>query len=73
MLNPTLGIHEGSFKRHRVHWISFIYPAQNPDLLNKLSKRNTTVLAMDQVPRVTIAQDAMMRQAPWPTLPGRLI
>ena len=36
-----------------------------PDLLNKLSKRNTTVLAMDQVPRVTIAQgyDALSSMA----------
>ena len=35
---------------------SYIYPAQNPDLLEKLSKKNLTVFAMDQVPRVTIAQ-----------------
>ncbi|XP_077974559.1 NAD(P) transhydrogenase, mitochondrial-like [Styela clava] len=35
---------------------SNIYPAQNPDLLKKLSEKKSTVFAMDQVPRVTIAQ-----------------
>ncbi|KAB0351928.1 hypothetical protein FD754_016785 [Muntiacus muntjak] len=65
MLNPTLGIHEADLLKTSGTLISFIYPAQNPDLLNKLSKRNTTVLAMDQVPRVTIAQgyDALSSMA----------
>lgn len=53
MVNPTLGAHEADFLKPSGTLISFIYPAQNPDLLNKLSKRKTTVLAMDQVPRVT--------------------
>ncbi|CAK8685581.1 unnamed protein product [Clavelina lepadiformis] len=35
---------------------SYIYPAQNPDLLQKCADKNLTVFAMDQVPRVTIAQ-----------------
>uniref|UniRef100_H2ZIS4 proton-translocating NAD(P)(+) transhydrogenase n=1 Tax=Ciona savignyi TaxID=51511 RepID=H2ZIS4_CIOSA len=35
---------------------SYIYPTQNPDLLEKLAQKNMTVFAMDQVPRVTIAQ-----------------
>jgi len=35
---------------------SYIYPSQNPDLLAQLSEKNLTVFAMDQVPRVTIAQ-----------------
>lgn len=45
--------------------VSFIYPAQNPDLMEKLTKRQSTVLAMDQVPRVTIAQgyDALSSMA----------
>uniref|UniRef100_A0A4W6BVZ8 proton-translocating NAD(P)(+) transhydrogenase n=1 Tax=Lates calcarifer TaxID=8187 RepID=A0A4W6BVZ8_LATCA len=45
--------------------VSFIYPAQNPDLMKKLSERQSTVLAMDQVPRVTIAQgyDALSSMA----------
>uniref|UniRef100_A0A8I6ALS9 proton-translocating NAD(P)(+) transhydrogenase n=1 Tax=Rattus norvegicus TaxID=10116 RepID=A0A8I6ALS9_RAT len=65
MVNPTLGAHEADFLKPSGTLISFIYPAQNPDLLNKLSERKTTVLAMDQVPRVTIAQgyDALSSMA----------
>uniref|UniRef100_A0A667YM06 proton-translocating NAD(P)(+) transhydrogenase n=1 Tax=Myripristis murdjan TaxID=586833 RepID=A0A667YM06_9TELE len=45
--------------------VSFIYPAQNTELMKKLSERQSTVLAMDQVPRVTIAQgyDALSSMA----------
>ncbi|KAM8894748.1 NAD(P) transhydrogenase, mitochondrial isoform 1-T2 [Spinachia spinachia] len=45
--------------------VSFIYPAQNPELMRKLSDRQSNVLAMDQVPRVTIAQgyDALSSMA----------
>ncbi|CAL9701385.1 unnamed protein product [Knipowitschia caucasica] len=45
--------------------VSFIYPAQNQELMSKLSERQSTVLAMDQVPRVTIAQgyDALSSMA----------
>jgi NAD(P) transhydrogenase subunit alpha len=45
--------------------ISFIYPAQNPDLLQKLAERQATVLAMDAVPRISRAQklDALSSMA----------
>lgn len=45
--------------------VSFVYPAQNLELMRKLSERQSTVLAMDQVPRVTIAQgyDALSSMA----------
>ena len=36
--------------------VSFLYPAQNSDLINMLSKKNINVLAMDMVPRISRAQ-----------------
>jgi len=45
--------------------ISFIWPAQNPDLLETLTKRGVTALAMDSVPRISRAQkmDALSSMA----------
>ncbi|XNN30023.1 hypothetical protein ACLK2F_09080 [Escherichia coli] len=36
--------------------VSFIWPAQNPELMQKLAERNVTVMAMDSVPRISRAQ-----------------
>ena len=45
--------------------VSFIWPAQNPELLKQLAARKATVLAMDSVPRVSRAQkmDALSSMA----------
>ena len=45
--------------------VSFIWPAQNPDLLQSLAARKATVLAMDSVPRISRAQklDALSSMA----------
>src|SRR5207253_7507920 len=45
--------------------VSFIWPAQNPQLLQALGERKTTVLAMDSVPRISRAQklDALSSMA----------
>ena len=45
--------------------VSFIWPAQNPELLEQLAARKATVLAMDSVPRVSRAQklDALSSMA----------
>ncbi|MGL4835429.1 MAG: Re/Si-specific NAD(P)(+) transhydrogenase subunit alpha, partial [Shewanella sp.] len=45
--------------------ISFIWPAQNPQLVEKLSQRNINVMAMDMVPRISRAQslDALSSMA----------
>lgn len=45
--------------------ISFIWPAQNEELLNKLAARKATVLAMDAIPRISRAQkmDALSSMA----------
>ncbi len=45
--------------------ISFVWPAQNPALLEQLAARKATVLAMDAVPRISRAQkmDALSSMA----------
>ena len=45
--------------------VSFIWPAQNPQLMQQLAERKLTVLAMDSVPRVSRAQkmDALSSMA----------
>ncbi|OTA19948.1 NAD transhydrogenase subunit alpha [Xenorhabdus beddingii] len=45
--------------------VSFIWPAQNPELMAKLSERKVTVMAMDSVPRISRAQslDALSSMA----------
>ena len=45
--------------------VSFIWPAQNPDLLQRLAAKKATVLAMDSVPRISRAQklDALSSMA----------
>ncbi|MGH0152274.1 UNVERIFIED_CONTAM: hypothetical protein FKN15_075607 [Acipenser sinensis] len=65
IFNPALGAHEVDLLKESATLVSFIYPAQNPELIDKLSQRKTNVLAMDQVPRVTIAQgyDALSSMA----------
>lgn len=60
---PSLS--EVNFLKPKSTLVSFVYPAQNSELMQKLSERQSTVLAMDQVPRVTIAQgyDALSSMA----------
>ena len=45
--------------------VSFLWPAQNPDLVAALAARKVTVLAMDMVPRISRAQalDALSSMA----------
>lgn len=49
----------------RTTLISFIWPAQNTGLMEKLAKRKVTVMAMDSVPRISRAQslDALSSMA----------
>jgi len=51
-----LGIHEVEFLREGTILVSFVWPAQNPDLMARLKARRTTVIAIESVPRVTRAQ-----------------
>jgi NAD(P) transhydrogenase subunit alpha len=45
--------------------LSFVWPAQNPDLMQALAQKRATVLAMDSVPRISRAQklDALSSMA----------
>jgi NAD(P) transhydrogenase subunit alpha len=64
--------HDGQLGKHEVDLlspgatlVSFIWPGANAELLERLTARRVTVLAMDQVPRVTRAQkmDALSSMA----------
>jgi NAD(P) transhydrogenase subunit alpha len=63
--HPELNGHEAELLRPESTLISFIWPAQNPDLMEKLAHQGGTVLAMDSVPRITRAQklDALSSMA----------
>jgi NAD(P) transhydrogenase subunit alpha len=60
-----LGKHEVDLLSPGATLVSFIWPSTNPELLERLAARKVTVLAMDQVPRVTRAQkmDALSSMA----------
>jgi len=64
-LHPSLGVHEAELLRERGVLISFIWPAKNKELIEQLARRKATVLAMDQIPRITRAQkiDALSSMA----------
>lgn len=59
------GQHEADLLSAGQSLISFIWPAQNQDLVNHLSSRQATVLAMDAIPRISRAQkmDALSSMA----------
>src|SRR3954471_10316386 len=64
-MNPDLNEHEADLLREGGALISFIFPAKNQELIERLAKRKATVLAIDQVPRITRAQkmDALSSMA----------
>ena len=64
-LNPKLAIEETELLSPGATLISFIWPAQNEALMQKLAAKHVTVLAMDSVPRLSRAQklDALSSMA----------
>ena len=64
-MHPSLGIHESELLKEGSLLISFIWPAQNPELMKLLAARKATVIAMDSVPRISRAQklDALSSMA----------
>jgi NAD(P) transhydrogenase subunit alpha len=65
MQHPDLGRHEAELLREDQVLLSFIWPAQNEELVQLLAARKGTVLAMDAVPRISRAQkcDALSSMA----------
>ncbi|MBI1795887.1 MAG: Re/Si-specific NAD(P)(+) transhydrogenase subunit alpha [Candidatus Eisenbacteria bacterium] len=60
---PT--VDEIALMREGATLVAFIWPAQNPDLMQRLAAKRATVLAMDSVPRISRAQklDALSSMA----------
>ncbi len=63
--NPDLKTEEVDLLHENQILITFLWPAQNPDLLKKLSEKKVTAMAMDSVPRISRAQkmDALSSMA----------
>ena len=64
-LNPDMNTEEVDLLKEKQILISFLWPAQNPDLLKKLAEKKVTAMAMDMVPRISRAQkmDALSSMA----------
>lgn len=64
-MNPDACGDETEMLREGGTVISFIWPAQNEELMQKLAARKATVMAMDSVPRISRAQklDALSSMA----------
>ncbi len=62
--HPALGDEVDLLRQGQI-LISFLWPAQNPDLLKRLAAKGVTALAMDSVPRISRAQkmDALSSMA----------
>jgi H+-translocating NAD(P) transhydrogenase subunit alpha len=65
MDHPQLGKHEAELLRPGHVLISFLWPAQNQELIERLAAREVTALAMDSIPRISRAQkmDALSSMA----------
>jgi len=63
--NPDLKSEEVGLLHENQILITFLWPAQNPDLLKKLSEKKVTALSMDSIPRISRAQkmDALSSMA----------
>jgi len=63
--HPQLGVDETELLRTGQVLISFLWPGQNPELLDTLKAKGVTALAMDMIPRISRAQklDALSSMA----------
>lgn len=51
-----MGIHEADALKEGSTLISFLYPAQNKELVEKLSQKKVNAFAVDCIPRISRAQ-----------------
>jgi NAD(P) transhydrogenase subunit alpha len=65
MFRPGTTAHESDLMKAGAALISFFWPAQNKELIERMAKHKVTVLAMDAMPRITRAQrmDALSAMA----------
>ncbi|QSP95462.1 Re/Si-specific NAD(P)(+) transhydrogenase subunit alpha [Marinobacter salinisoli] len=65
MENPALGVHEVDLMKEGAYLASYIWPAQSPELLEKLAAKHITSFAIDSLPRISRAQkmDALSAMA----------
>ncbi|MDF4792385.1 NAD(P)(+) transhydrogenase (Re/Si-specific) subunit alpha, partial [Vibrio parahaemolyticus] len=65
IVDDEQGIDEIALLQDGATLVSFIWPAQNAELMEQLSSKNINVLAMDSVPRISRAQalDALSSMA----------
>jgi NAD(P) transhydrogenase subunit alpha len=63
--HPELQVEETELLREGACLIGFVWPAQHPELLQRLAARKATLLALDCVPRISRAQklDALSSMA----------
>lgn len=63
--NQASGVHEADLMKEGGKLVSFLYPAQNKDLLDVLAKRRITAFGVDCIPRISRAQsfDALSSMA----------
>jgi H+-translocating NAD(P) transhydrogenase subunit alpha len=63
--NSELKVEETDLLHEKQALITFLWPAQNEDLLKKLAEKKVTALAMDSIPRISRAQkmDALSSMA----------
>lgn len=54
--HPAAGVHEADWLAPGKILISFVWPGQNPELIERMKATGATVMAMDAVPRISRAQ-----------------
>lgn len=62
-INSDTGVDEVDLLKSGATVASFVWPAQNPDLLEKFKAKSINLLAMDMVPRISRAQSLDARSS----------